>query len=145
MIDTLKRLEEINKKLTDQVVVDPEMFAQITDALPDGLIVINDQGVIQFANQQIELLFGFPRSMLIGEPVHMLLDKTLSEKHAQHIGVYFTHPTVRPMNLAKVLPGRHRNGRTIPVQISLGPVISAQGVLALALVRRVADGQQATG
>lgn len=142
MADSLQRIEEINRRLTDQVVVDPEMFAQITDALPDGLIVINDKALIQFANQQIELLFGYPRSMLIGEPVHMLLDHALAELHAKHIQGYFSHPTVRPMNLAKFLPGRHRSGRTITVQISLGPVVSSQGVLALALVRRVVDGQQ---
>ncbi len=141
MIDTLQRLEEINRKLTDQVVVDPEMFAQILDALPDGLLVINDAGVIQHVNQQIELLFGYPRSRLIGEPVHMLLPPSLADVHAQHIAHFFTHPSVRPMNLAKA----HRSGRTITVQISIGPVISAQGVLALALVRRVVDGQQAAG
>jgi PAS domain S-box-containing protein len=142
MTDSLQRLEEINRKLTDQVVVDPEMFAQILDALPDGLIVINDMGVIQHVNQQVELLFGYPRSRLIGEPVHMLLPPELAGVHSQHIAQFFTHPSVRPMNLAKALSGQHRSGRTITVQISIGPVISTQGVLALALIRRVVDGQQ---
>lgn len=145
MTDILKRLEEINANMQDQVVVDPLMFAQITDALPDGLLVINEEGVIQLVNQQIELLFGYPRSMLLGESVHMLLSPELAHTHASHLKKYFSHPTVRPMNMAMALAGRHRNGRTITVQISLGPVVSSQGVLGLALVRRVADGLEATG
>jgi PAS domain S-box-containing protein len=145
MTDSLRRLEEISERLTGPLVVDPAMFAQILDALPDGLLVINEAGIIQHVNQQIELLFGYPRSSLIGEPVHMLLPPELSSVHAQHIAKYFTHPTVRPMNMARSLSGKHRNGRTINVQISLGPVVSSQGVLALALVRRVVDGNQANG
>lgn len=140
MTNTLKRLEEINQKLSEQVLVDPTLFAQITNSLPDGLLVINDKGLIQFVNEQIELLFGYPRASLIGEPVHMLLAPELAETHAKHIAQYFTHPTRRPMNLAKVLQGRNRNKGSVNVQISLGPLVSGGGVLALALVRRVDDG-----
>lgn len=137
MPDVLKRLEEVNAQLDGAPVIDPVMFAQILDALPDGLIVINEKGVIRHVNQQIELLFGYPRSMLIGQSVHILLPEELASIHTQHISRYFSHPSVRPMNMAQTLSGRHRTGRTINVQISLGPVISEQGVLALALVRRV--------
>ena len=144
MTDTLQRLEEINARLTEALVVDPAMFAQILDALPDGLLVINEAGVIQHVNQQIELLFGYARSTLIGEPIHMLLPANLREAHAQHISHFFVHPSVRPMNLARALPGLHRSGRTISVQVSIGPVVSSQGVLGLALVRLVVDGDGQT-
>jgi eukaryotic-like serine/threonine-protein kinase len=137
MPEFIERLEEVSDKLRDQVLIDPIMFAGIIDALPDGLLVINDQGIIQLVNQQIELLFGYPRTQLVGSAVHMLLGPELNDIHVKHIAEYFSHPTVRPMNMAKQLPGRHRSGRTITVQISLGPVVSTQGVLGLALVRRV--------
>lgn len=137
MSDNLERLAELNKKLSEQIVIDPEMFAQIIDALPDGLLVINESGKIQHVNQQIELLFGYPRSMLIAEPIHMLLPTDLAETHAKHLSSFFDHPMARPMNMAKALPGRHRSGRTITVQISIGPLVSSQGILGLALVRRV--------
>jgi protein-histidine pros-kinase len=137
MSEILKRLEEINEKMTEQVVIDPAMFAQLVDSLPDGLLVINEAGIIQLCNAQIELLFGWPRASLIGQPVHMLLPESLREKHAQHIQRYFENPSVRPMHLAQTLAGKHRSGRTINVQIILGPVVSTSGVLALAVVRRV--------
>lgn len=137
MPDILKRLEEINEKLTDRIVIDPAMLEQIVDSLPDGLLMIDEAGVIQLCNKQIELLFGYARSSLIGQSIHMLLPDTLREKHAGHIARYFANPTVRPMNLAQTLTGLHRTGRVIHVQIILGPVVSAQGVLALAVVRRV--------
>jgi len=139
MSDILKRLEEINEKLTDRIVIDPAMLEQIVDSLPDGLLMIDEAGIVQLCNKQIELLFGYPRSALIGQSVHLLLPESLRDRHAGHIAGYFSNPTVRPMNMAQTLAGLHRTGRTIHVQIILGPVVSAQGVLALAVVRRVPD------
>jgi PAS domain S-box-containing protein len=141
MTEIIERLKELNDKLTDRLVIEPAMFEQIVDSLPDGLVVIDEGGLIQLCNKQIELLFGYPRAALIGEPIHMLLPEALREKHAGHIARYFSNPSVRPMREAQTLAGRHRSGRTIHVQIILGPVISSQGVLALAVVRRqVSDG-----
>jgi PAS domain S-box-containing protein len=137
MAGSLDRLKEINEKLTDRIVIDPVMFENIVDSLPDGLLVINEDGIIQLCNKQIELAFGYSRAALIGQPVHMLLAEGLRDKHAEHIARYFANPMVRPMNLAQALPGRHRSGRIINVQIILGPVVSSQGVFALAVVRRV--------
>jgi PAS domain S-box-containing protein len=146
MTEILDRLREVNEKLNEQIVVDPQTVGQIVDGLPDGLLVINEKGIIQLVNQQIELMFGYPRGRLLGEPVHMLLAPTLTETHAKHIGHFFTQPSSRPMNLGKTLPGQHSSGRAVMVQISLSPIISNQGVLALAVVRRVVtDGHQSTG
>lgn len=137
MTDVLEKLRQLNEKLTDRVVVDPAMLEQLVDSLPDGLLVISEQGLIQLCNEQIELMFGYPRSALLGQPVHMLLPEALRERHEGHIARYFSNPTIRPMHLAQTLAGQHRSGRTVHVQIILGPLVSTQGVLALAVVRRV--------
>src|SRR6185503_7932932 len=142
MTEILDKLRDLNERLSDRVVVDPAMLEQLVASLPDGLLVINEQGLIQLCNEQIELMFGYPRSLLLGQPIHMLLPDGLRERHAQHIARYFANPTVRPMHLAQTLAGQHRTGRTVHVQIILGPIVSTQGVLALAVVRRVSDGSR---
>jgi PAS domain S-box-containing protein len=132
----LDHLADLNRKIAG-VEVDPSMFGQIIDSLPDGLIVINRRGMIHLVNVQIELTFGYHRSQLIGEPVHKLLDPSLGTVHAQHLQSFFRSPSARPMNLAKHLSGRHADGDRITVQISIGPLISEAGVFGLAIVRRV--------
>ncbi len=116
------------------------MWPQIIDSLPDGLIVINEVGLIHLVNVQIELTFGYHRSKLVGEPVHLLLPQDLAPTHARHLERFFASPSARPMNLAKHLPGRHASGRTLTVQVSIGPLISEAGVFGLAIVRRVTSG-----
>ncbi len=139
-MNDLDRLAELNKKLSE-IIIDSEMFAQIIDALPDGLLVIGEDGTIHHVNHQITLIFGYPRSFLISKPVHILLAPELGELHAKHIAKFFTNPTARPMNLSKTLPGLHRSGRVVEVQVSIGPLISEQGILGLGLVRRSPDGK----
>lgn len=137
--EAMERLTDLNRKLAG-VDVDPSMWPQICDSLPDGLIVINEGGRIYLVNVQLELMFGYHRSKLLGEPVHMLLAPALAQTHAAHLERFFVAPSARPMNLAKHLPGRHASGRTITVQISIGPLISEAGVFGLAIVRRVTGG-----
>lgn len=134
-MNDLDRLAELNKKLSE-IVIDSEMFSQIIDALPDGLVVIDEDGIIHHVNHQITLIFGYTRSLLVSKPIHMLLPPESWEAHAKHIAKFFTNPTARPMNLSKVLQGKHRNGNAVSVQISIGPLVSEQGILGLGLVRR---------
>lgn len=136
----LDRLAELNKKLSE-IVIDSEMFSQIIDALPDGLVVIDEDGIIHHVNHQVTLIFGYTRSLLVSRSIHMLLPPELWEVHAKHLEKFFSNPTARPMNLSKVLFGRHRNGTAVPVQISIGPLVSEQGLLGLGLIRRVPDGK----
>ncbi|HSR79080.1 MAG TPA: PAS domain-containing protein [Xanthobacteraceae bacterium] len=136
----LDRLAALNARIAD-AAIDPAVFAQIVNALPDGLVVINEAAEVRFVNMQVELMFGYPRADLLGEPVHKLLDPSIREQHAKHIAGFFVNPTPRPMNFARVLDGRHANGRKVQVQISIAPLIADEGVLAIAVIRRVAGGQ----
>jgi PAS domain S-box-containing protein len=140
MVDETDRLKEISDRLSEQLIVDPSLFQQMIDWLPDGFLVINNKGEIQLVNRQIAYMFGYSRLALRGQPVHMLLDPKLREVHTKHIQSFFDHPAERPMNFAKPLQGLKKDGRTITVTINLGPLESDQGVLGMALIRRVVDG-----
>lgn len=138
-VDVLERIADLNRKLSD-VEIDPTMFSQIIDSLPNGLIVINEIGTIHLVNVQVELIFGYHRSRLLGESVHMLMEPGLAAGHTAHLRRFFEHPTARPMNLARALSGRHASGRPIPLEVSIGPLIAEAGVFGLAIVRRVTGG-----
>lgn len=139
--DYLKRL----RVLSDQLV-DPEVLEQILDSLPDALLVVDQGGTIKRINYQLELMFGYGRIDLLDQHFEMLLPQEMRTVHAEHVRRYFAEPHVRPhyftmpvrrpMNLAQPLPALHRDGTTFTVTISIGPLVSAYGVWALALIRR---------
>lgn len=131
----IERLSELSVKLED-----PSLFQSIIDNLPDALLVVGDHGLIKLVNFQTELMFGYPRKLLIGETLATLLPERTREIHAKHFENYFLNPYPRPMNLGRHLSALRKDGREITVQIALSSVINHIGVLALAAIRRVGDG-----
>src|SRR5204863_7421934 len=73
---------------------------------PDASIVVNRAGEIVEANRKCELLFGFPRSELMGLPVERLLPEPLHERHVHHRSAYISDPHLRPMGIGRKLFGQ---------------------------------------
>lgn len=114
-----------------------EKFRGLLESAPDAVVVVDQQGVIQFVNSQTEKLFGYDRVQLIGEPVEILVPKRFRKKHAKHRdGYYGEHPT-RPMGIGLDLFGLRKNGTEFPVEISLSPLETEEGLLVSAAIRDV--------
>lgn len=138
--EPLARLREVSSALeTSDDLADPALFQQIIDVLPDALLIADSHARVCMVNQQLELLFGYPRSLLLGEPFAVLIPPELRERHAKHFENYFDNPTVRPMKAAQALSGVRRDGKLVSVQIILGPLVSKRGTLGLALIRRMVN------
>jgi light-regulated signal transduction histidine kinase (bacteriophytochrome) len=74
---------------------------------------------------------------LVGEPVEILVPKRFRKKHAKHRdGYYGEHPT-RPMGVGLDLFGMRKNGTEFPVEISLSPLQTEEGLLVSAAIRDV--------
>ena len=109
------------------------------EAAPDAMIIIDDSGIIRFANRQVSALFGYPYDAVIGKPVEYLMPERFRDRHVGHRQNYTAHVRVRPMGVGLDLFGQRRDGTQFPVEISLSPVEDARGVLFAAAIRDVSD------
>lgn len=117
-------------------VVNPEFIVGLVEALPDALIVVNADGIIVLTNAQCEFLFGYHRSAMLGQAIDMLLPSDLRAVHTEHLKHFFETPRARPMGSGQALIGRHKNGGDIHVEINLSPVVTADGVYGVAIIRK---------
>jgi len=137
--ETLQGIKQLNAVIA-HFSLDPSTYERIVDKLGEGLVVVDSTGTIVLVNEQIELMFGYDRGQLLGQPIHDLLPVELRQTHDKYIRSFFRHPSTRPMNFAKPLQGRHSSGEPVTVQISLAPVMDrARGILVVAIVKSVAD------
>ena len=58
-----------------------QFFRSVLELAPDGLMVVDAEGVIRLANAQCEKLFGYTREELIGQPVEMLVPDDVRARH----------------------------------------------------------------
>jgi PAS domain S-box-containing protein len=116
-----------------------QLFRGLLESAPDAMVVVDSRGRIQVVNSRTEQLFGYTRQELLGMSVDELVPQSLRSGHGGHRSKYFRDPLVRPMGQGLELLGRRRDGTEFPVDISLSPMPTDDGLLVIAAVRDVTD------
>ncbi|MEU6541280.1 PAS domain S-box protein [Streptomyces sp. NPDC047000] len=109
------------------------------EAAPDAMVIVDDAGTIKLVNAQTEALFGYRREELLGRPVELLMPRRFRVQHTRNRRDYTANRQVRPMGAGLDLHGLRKNGTEFPVEISLSPLETADGLLVSAAVRDVSD------
>ncbi|WP_035941797.1 MULTISPECIES: PAS domain S-box protein [Frankia] len=123
----------------DVVKGSSDLASGLLEAAPDAIVAVRDDGAIVLVNTQAERLFGYTRDELVGQPVEILIPVGVRAVHPDHRNRYFAAPRPRPMGAGLQLAARRRNGSEFPVEISLSPLETEEGILVSAAVRDVTD------
>jgi diguanylate cyclase (GGDEF)-like protein/PAS domain S-box-containing protein len=113
----------------------------VLDWIPDGVIVIDKDGRIVFANSEAERLTGFTEQNLLGRHVEELVPERLAAVHKRHRERYHAagagvRATGRKEGDFRV---RRKDGSEFPADIALGPIETPRGPQTVALIRDISD------
>jgi PAS domain S-box-containing protein len=115
-------------------------FRGLLESAPDGIVVVDRSGSIVIVNSQTERIFGYRREELIGKPIEALVPGQFQKMHVAHRDGYLENPKTRPMGAAGgSLTGRKRDGTEFPVEISLSPMHTEDGLLVTAAIRDITE------
>jgi len=107
------------------------------DYIPDAVLLVDTEGLIVYANRQVDPMFGYDRDRLLGQPIEMLIPERFRRTHGQHLQHYFSAPRLRPMGEGLDLPACRKGGQEFPAEISLGPLQTDNRLLVIATIRDI--------
>lgn len=116
---------------------------ELAELLPDALLVFDRSGAIRLANGLAEAMFGYAAGELRGRAAAELLPARFRPRHEEHQARFFAQPSRRPMGVGMELRGLRKAGDEFPVEISLAPLVTPEGTLALSAIRDISERQRA--
>ena len=131
----LSRNEALLRRQAEVLRKAEQKFRYLLEAAPDAMIISDDQGRINLVNSQVEALFGFRREELIGEDIRILVADWSPRAAGGAVDGHWQGQ--------RELRARRKDGREFPIEISLSPLQTEEGLLFTTAIRDITERKHA--
>ncbi len=131
-------LRTSRNRIQSQLQDSERQFQALFKATPDPMLIVGSNGLIEMVNHQAECFFGFDKIEMHGKEVDFFIQDK-SGKTDEMFRQSFTKPAEERLasDFKQELLARTHDGKEIPVEISLSPVETSEGVLMIGALRDI--------
>jgi diguanylate cyclase (GGDEF)-like protein/PAS domain S-box-containing protein len=115
------------------------LFRGLVESAPYAMVIIDDDTRVVMANAKAEEVFGYATGEMHKLSLADLLPERFRDKHAFQVTRFFKNPHPRPLRAGLDLYALRKDGRELPVEISLGPLKTGQGTFVAATIEDITD------
>jgi PAS domain S-box-containing protein len=99
--------------------ISDDAFREIFQSMSEGIVMVNESGIIISSNPVAEQIFGYTHRELNGKLLEDLLPERLRNRHQHLRKEYNATPEPRRMGIGRDLTALRKDGTEFPVEISL--------------------------
>jgi PAS domain S-box-containing protein len=98
-----------------------EIYEILTEAISEGIVVVNEEQTIVATNESLNSLFGYKKDELVGKQLNILIPQNYHSAHGSHFNSFIEKSSRRTMGHGRDLFGLKKDGSTFPVEAGLNP------------------------
>lgn len=120
---------------------DDSMFDALIGFAVDGIMVIDERGIVRVYNKACERLFGYEASEVIGRNVKMLMPAPYHDEHDGYLEHYVHTGEKHIIGIGREVSGRRKDGSTFPMNLSVGEGIVRDERIFLGIITDITERQ----
>jgi PAS domain S-box-containing protein len=109
----------IEQQVTE-LEVSRKRFQSLFEAAPDAVIIIDQDGSVEYTNPATERLFGYTENELYGHNIRLLMPEPYRSHHDGYLQRYLDGGEPHIIGIGRKVVGLHKNGHTLSLYLSIG-------------------------
>jgi len=141
---TLSSGEDITERQRDEETLrrsEAEIRA-VLETVVDGIITIDEKGIVQSFNPAAARIFGYSSDEVIGQNIAILMPEPDGSQHDDYLGNYLRTGEKKIIGIGREVIGKRKDGTTFPVYIAVSEVHLGDEVKFTGIVRDLTEFKQ---
>jgi len=134
---------QMNEKHGKTERFDSSVLHAMLENAVDGVIIIDDEGVVRLLNPAAERLFGYQSQEVLGHNVSMLMPEPHRSEHDHNIQSYLRTGKSKIIGIGREVKGQHKDGTVFPCHLSVAEVGDGDRRFFTGFVHDIIDRKQA--
>src|SRR5581483_5277925 len=128
-----------NRRTKTDLSDSKERVRAVLQTAVEGVITIDERGIIESLNPAAEKIFGYKASEVIGKNVKILMPAPYRQEHDGYLANYRRTGKARIIGIGREVVGQRKDGSVFPMDLSVGEMRLAGGRMFTGIVRDITE------
>lgn len=115
----------------------------LMDTVVDGMLIIDDKGVIQVANKSLKTIFGYELEDLCGKSVNILMPEPYHSEHDGYMKRYLETGKKKVIGIGREVLGKRKNGEIFPMDLAVNDMRMGEARYFVGTLRDISERKKA--